>query len=227
MKFVKAIVCVVVATVLLLIPFNGDDGERLEGDSPESRRVSVSADARQVGRTRSGVRDGLLYDGGDTARAGGASSVVQWSAWPESASVEFGERVRFSCAVLVFSTPEEVWGTLVTARRFFLWYPHWKREADLMRRLAAVGDTVGYFRNDRLAGRSVVAELNPLERLEVSHELYSGRWAGSILVSMEAADRGIGLLYEELLPSAGLKIDEERSRVCKQALLIKRLAEGE
>jgi hypothetical protein len=164
---------------------------------------------------------------GTSKGVGHASLAEEWPAWPESASVEVGEAIKLSCPVLVYSTPEEVWDTLVTARRFFLWYPHWKRETNLMRRLTAVGDTVAYHRRGERVGCSAVTALERLRKLVISHELEDGGWAGAIHISMEVTERGVGFLYEESYPPPLQDIEDRRKQVCKRVILIKRLAEGE
>jgi hypothetical protein len=108
-----------------------------------------------------------------------------------------------------------------------MWYPHWEREKNMMRRLAAVGDTVAFHRGGVRVGRSVVTSLEPLKKLTIVHELEDGGWAGAMFITLSRSDRGVELAYEELLPFSGATIEDERRRVCKQANLIKRLAEGE
>jgi hypothetical protein len=211
LRLLKAILAVVFVAALLVIPGNGRNGETNGGDDSNARSF-----------------EGGTVSSTETIPAAEThTSSSTWPTWPESASVELGEELRLSCPVIVYSTPEEVWDVLTTVRRFFMWYPHWEREEDLMRRLAAVGDTVAFHRRGEVAGRSVVIWLEPLKELKIVHELEDGLWAGSILISLDPADRGVGLSYEELLPYPVTDIESERRRVCKQVMLIKRLAEGE
>lgn len=156
-----------------------------------------------------------------------ARGVDTWPAELDSAQVVQEEWVSFSCPLLVYSTPREVWEVLSTVRSFSMWYPHWRPEKDLMRELAAPGDTITFYLDDMPAGRSVVTWLDPLKELRIVHEATGGAELGRVRMKLEPARRGVGLLYEESLPAAGIDVLGERRQVCKRAFLIKRLAEGE
>ena len=222
MRHLKAILAVAVVVALLAISGNGKDGGTSGGDDSDAR-PAAGATIPGAGATTS--------DTGATISDIGAPSTPSpgghWPTWPESASVKHQDCVELSCRVIVYSRPEAVWEVLTTVRSIFMWYPHWEREENMLRKLAAVGDTVAFHQSGDPVGRSVVTWLEPLDELRIVHELEDGRWFGSIMVSLDRTDRGVGLTYEELLPSSGLDIEDERRRVCKQTVLIKRLAEGE
>jgi hypothetical protein len=214
LRFLKTILSVAIVVALLMIPGNGvDDHNDGQGRSNVSEDYPARPDRQDRVVAPSGRPD--------------TSFVKRWPVWPESATVKYGMMVELSCPILVFSTSEAVWSTLTTARRFFLWYPHWKREMNVLRRLTAVGDTIGYYSGGELMGRSVVTGIEPFERLMITHELYAGGTAGSIQVSMQRTEHGIGLDYVETYPVLIESIDAQITGVCKRATLIKRLAEGE
>ncbi len=210
--------------------------------------------------------DGAFESGslaGARPARGSASAVDEvWPTGVDTASVESGRYVTLSCSLLVYSRPEHVWNVIATVRTFSMWYPHWEPERDMLRQLEALGDTIPFFSDRSLAGKSVVTWIDPCRELRLVHELASGGKAGSIRITLQAVPRaaatpdgatpgevraaergacgtggaasgfgpaplGTAMIYEETLPSSGARISREKKRVCKQAFLIKRLAEGE
>jgi hypothetical protein len=171
---------------------------------------------------------GEASPGGGTGRAiPGSGGEDPWPTWPESASVVSRNFVALSCSVVVYTTPEALWEVITTVRTFSLWYPHWRREADMLRVLNAVGDTVAFHRDDAPVGRSVVTWLDRPREIRIVHELADGRVAGHLRMTLKAIAGGVGFIYEETMPTSGLDLAGERLQACKRAILIKRLAEGE
>lgn len=213
MKLARAILAVAMLAVLLALSCNGKDGGEPDGEGTVP-----------VADVIAGADESARYAGGSHSDAPGDEA---WPTWPESASVVRDDYVRLSCPVIVYTNPDGVWEILTTVRSFSMWYPHWEQEEGMLRRLTAVGDTVCFHLDGKVAGRSVVTWIDPSKDLRIVHELAEGGVYGFIQVSLDRAERGVGMTYVELLPSAGLDLPNERRRVCRQAILIKRLAEGE
>jgi hypothetical protein len=172
---------------------------------------------RDVPASREDARDG----------DGAAPGEDLWHSEADSARVERAEWISLQCRLLVYGTPGAVWEVLSTVRSTSMWYPHWKPERDAMRELTAPGDTIAFYVGDVPAGKSVVTWIERLKELRIVHEGAGGSELGRVRMKLEPAHGGVGLLYEETVPAAGVDLPRERQLVCKRAFLIKRLAEGE
>ncbi len=209
MRLARTIPAVAVLVALISLSGNGHDETPARGLAPDAA-------------------PGKASPGGVTGRATpGAGGDDPWPTWPESASVISRNFVALSCSVVVYTTPEALWEVISTVRTFSLWYPHWRREADMLRVLGAVGDTVAFHGDGAPVGRSVVTWLDRPREIRIVHELAGGRVAGHLRMTLKAIAGGVGFVYEETMPSSGLDLASERLRACKRAILIKRLAEGE
>lgn len=209
LKLARTIPAVAVLLALISFSGNGHDETPTRGFGPDTAPAEAPP-------------------GGGTGRA--TPSVAgddPWPTWPESASAVSRNLVVLSCSVVVYTTPEALWEVIATVRTFSLWYPHWRREADMLRVLSAVGDTVAFHWNDAPVGQSVVTWLDRSSEIRIVHELADGRVAGHLRMTLKAIAGGVGFIYEETMPSSGLDVSSERLQVCKRAILIKRLAEGE